>query len=595
MQGRKTKTSSRVIAMILSVLMVLQNIPVTAFAGDGQVKSNIVEITGEAEETKEATRAEGDEPEMITVTFNPNTEDDGTLANIVIEVAEGSAIGSKLPTVPTVPGYETKWVKEGTTTEVDAETVVTEAFTAVVDKKLIVYKATFLNEDGTTLDIKETSIEQGFAVNVLPDVPPKTNKVGKWVYQGTDTEFPVGTVISSDVTLEPAYEQNIFTVTFMVDNAQYEEMTTATGTTIVLPTAPTKAGMTFMGWFTEEDGQGTEYTATSTVEQDLTLYAYFKEQVRVSFLVKDDDGNVISSKSQYFIDLAVGSQITTMPDDPFVEGKVFDHWEHETSGATVEVGYTVGASFNAIAVFREIETYKLTVHYFYMKDGNEIDIQDQVFELIESDFPYTVNAPTNAVADEITGKPIYYPSQTTITVTKDDFGEGYTLTVRDEYIAPDADYKVGYYLKSLSGSGYELIETVEKKGVKNTRVTPDINSYSYADFENRDENVLITGDASQELKVYYTRRDFTLSYNVGEGEYINAETAPYGTEITLPTDATRAGYTFDGWYTDSACTQSADSPFTLKENTTLYAKWNAAQSEYKIVYMIENANDNDYP
>ena len=125
-------------------------------------------------------------------------------------------------------------------------------------------------------------------------------------------------------------------------------------------------------------------------------------------------------------------------------------------------------------------------------------------------------------------------------------------------------------------------------------MTPDINSYAFADYHHRDENVTITGDASQELKVYYTRRDFTLSYNVGGGDYIDAVTAPYGTQITLPSNATRAGYTFAGWYKDSDCTEAAASPYKLEANTTLYAKWNPAQSEYKIVYMIENANDDGY-
>lgn len=36
---------------------------------------------------------------------------------------------------------------------------------------------------------------------------------------------------------------------------------------------------------------------------------------------------------------------------------------------------------------------------------------------------------------------------------------------------------------------------------------------------------------------------------------------------------TRDGYTFDGWYTDEALTEKADFPFTLKANTTFYAKW----------------------
>ncbi|MBR4578924.1 MAG: InlB B-repeat-containing protein, partial [Oscillospiraceae bacterium] len=559
------------------------------------VDADAVDDEGEGEETEEEepTRAA-----PITVTFNPTTDPAEPLAPLTIQVEQGETIGSQLPACPTVPGYTTKWV-DGEGTEVTADTVVNEPFTAVVAKDKITYTVIFVQEDGSE-ETRTADIDTGFAINDLPDVAPKTNKIGKWVYPGTTNEFTVGTVIDSDLTVNAYYEQNIFTVTFMVDNAQYEQMTTATGTTIVLPSDPIKAGMTFVGWFTELDGAGTQYTAESTVSEDLTLYAFFAEQVRVSFLVKDDNGNVITSKSQYFIDLTAGDQITTMPDDPFIEGKVFDHWENETNGETVDIGYTVEDSFNAVAVFKPISSYKLTVNYFYKNDsGERVDMPTQIFELVEGDLPYTVTAPGYTIATEVTDEPTYYPSQPTITVDKDDFtldsetGK-YTCVVEDEYVAADANYKVGHYLKALSGSGYELIETVDKVGVKNSKVTPDIKNYTYAEFESRDENVTLTGNANQELKVYYTRRDFTLSYNVGEGDYIDAVTAPYGTQITLPTTATRAGYTFDGWYKDSAFTQAASSPFTLEENTTLYAKWNPAQSEYKIVYMIENANDDGY-
>ena len=170
------------------------------------------------------------------------------------------------------------------------------------------------------------------------------------------------------------------------------------------------------------------------------------------------------------------------------------------------------------------------------------------------------------------------------------------MIVEDEYVASDAEYVVGHYLKSLSGDGYELIETVDKVGVKNSKVTPEIKSYPFAQYENRDENVTITETSTpkQELKVYYTRRDFTLSFDVSGGNYIEAVTAKYGTEVTLPLSASRAGYTFDGWYKDSDYNEPVGTSITLEDNMTLHAKWVAAQVDYKIVYMVENANDADY-
>ena len=555
------------------------------------------------QEITSATIAAGDRTimarftEMVEIDFDPNDPDEQQpgLKQIVLEVPRGEAIGNRLPAVPEKAGYRGIWVMENTAQQITADTEVTEAFHAVLnyDDK-IEYTVTFVQADGTT-DTRTTSVDAGFAVNQLPEVAPRTNQVGRWVYPGTGSEFTVGTVISEDLTVHASYEQNIFTVQYMVDQAEYEQMTAARGIRIILPSDPIRKGATFSGWFTEPDGQGTQYTEESTVSRDLTLYAYFTDQVRVSFTVKDPDGNVISEKSQYFVDLAAGDAITTLPDDPFIEGDEFDHWENETTGETVEIGYKVTESFHAVAVFKQINAYTLTLKYYYMDGSSRKDIQSQVYELTEHDFPYTVTTPGYTVVLSVAGAEdqYYYPEQPTVTVTADQFANQ-QLTSEVRYVPANAGYQVGHYLKSLDGKGYELIEKLNKEGVKNSVVTPEINNYAYADYEKRDENVTLTGQAGQELKVYYTRRDYTLSYNVAGGDYVKAATAPYGSRITLPSTAARAGYTFAGWYTDEACTVRASSPVTLTDNTTLFAKWNAAQSGYKIVYMIENANDADY-
>ena len=573
------------------------------FTADGPMTLALAE---EQQPTRGGDAKAGDQPKMITVTFDSTTDPNEPQSPDEIEVVNGEAIGSQLPQVPEIPGYVTYWVIQGTDTVVDADTVVTKPFTAVVKQgNKITYTVTFVQEDGTT-STKTTDIDSGFAIRELPEVTPKANSVGKWVYPNTTNEFTVGTVISEDLTVNAYYEQDIFTVSFMVDDAEYSQMTTAKGASIILPTDPVKAGTTFKGWYTEPNGEGTRYTdkegeeGETTVTSDLTLYAYFEGQVTVKFLVKDDNGNIITEKSQYFIDLTVGDEITTLPDDPFIEGKEFDHWEHETTHATVDVGTVVTKSFNAVAVFKEIDTYELTVYYYYMNGDNEVEIQTQVYELIDSDFTgeeetYTVTAPGFTIASQIPDKPTYYPSRPTITVKKSDFtleNGKYVRLENDEFKKADGKYKVGHYLKNLSGEGYSLIGEFEpKEGVKNTEVTPEINSYPYADFERRDENVLIEDDPDQILSVYYTRKDFTLSYNVDGGDYIEAVTAPYGTQIPLPTTATRKGYTFEGWYNG---TEAVSGTFTLEENTTLDAHWTPADVNYKIVYMLENADDDGY-
>ena len=65
---------------------------------------------------------------------------------------------------------------------------------------------------------------------------------------------------------------------------------------------------------------------------------------------------------------------------------------------------------------------------------------------------------------------------------------------------------------------------------------------------------------------------FTYSYNVNGGNSKSSDKVPVGTNFT-PTSPTRSGYTFDGWYTNSALTTSYNSNDYVNHDITLYAKW----------------------
>lgn len=82
-----------------------------------------------------------------------------------------------------------------------------------------------------------------------------------------------------------------------------------------------------------------------------------------------------------------------------------------------------------------------------------------------------------------------------------------------------------------------------------------------------------------------TRADYTAPRFVSDGE-----------ALAKPTDPNRPGYTFDGWFTDQACT----TPFKfsgeagaveVNSNITLYAKWTGNQVNYTVVVWTQNADD----
>ena len=67
---------------------------------------------------------------------------------------------------------------------------------------------------------------------------------------------------------------------------------------------------------------------------------------------------------------------------------------------------------------------------------------------------------------------------------------------------------------------------------------------------------------------------FTISFDSKGGTDVPAQTQMYGELLEVPEPPTREGYTFTGWYTDTACMV----PWNVEERTietdmTLYAGW----------------------
>ena len=66
---------------------------------------------------------------------------------------------------------------------------------------------------------------------------------------------------------------------------------------------------------------------------------------------------------------------------------------------------------------------------------------------------------------------------------------------------------------------------------------------------------------------------YTIQYETDGGTAIAATQASEGSQVTSPTNPTKDGYDFEGWYTDADRTEMVSFPFTASEDTILYAKW----------------------
>jgi len=236
----------------------------------------------------------------FTVTFNSNNDDSGRIdANPLVKViADGSIVG-ELPESPTRPGYVFyRWnVLEDGSGDVLDETFIVSANIVVYAQwieNLNVYTVTFdkNNNDAGSTNAEPASKEvpHGTAYGILPAEP---SRIG-YVFNGWNTEpngsgntFTPANIITEHVTVYAQWKE-IYTVTFnknhsdasgWTDPSPATKLVITPATTIdELPTPPTRANAyLFTGWNTSSNGSGTVFTASTTVSQDITVYAqWFK-------------------------------------------------------------------------------------------------------------------------------------------------------------------------------------------------------------------------------------------------------------------------------------------------------------------------------
>lgn len=67
---------------------------------------------------------------------------------------------------------------------------------------------------------------------------------------------------------------------------------------------------------------------------------------------------------------------------------------------------------------------------------------------------------------------------------------------------------------------------------------------------------------------------YTVTFDSQDGTLVDSQTVDHGSLATVPTEPTKEGYTFGGWYKEAGCNNPWDfASDTVTANVTLYAKW----------------------
>ena len=144
----------------------------------------------------------------------------------------------------------------------------------------------------------------------------------------------------------------------------------------------------------------------------------------------------------------------------------------------------------------------------------------------------------------------------------------------------NTEYKVEYYTEKLDGS-YELNNTEKLTGTTDSNVIAEIKEIAGFEFNSdNSSNVkegMVKPDGSLTLKLYYTRKTYTVTLDANEGNALenNTKQIKYEAEYGELLEPTKEGHTFIGWYDSKVDGNQIKTTTKLEktENHTLYAHW----------------------
>ena len=387
--------------------------------------------------------------------------------------------------------------------------------------KINQYTITF-NTDGGS-EVESITQDYGTAITA-PAAPTKTG----YTFAGWSEEIPA-TMPAENMTVKAQWKINQYTITFDTDGgSEIAAITQNYGTTIAKPTDPTKTGYTFGGW---------DKTIPGTMPaENMTVTATWKiNQYTITF--DTDGGSAVKSITQDY-----GTDITA-PANPNKTGYTFAGWSEEIPATMPAGDMTVTAKW-------KINQYTIT---FDTDGGSEI-------APITQDYNTAITAPA-------------VPTKTGYTFDGWDKEIPGTMSAGDMTVT--ATWKINQYTITFDTDGGSAVASITQD-YGTAIIAPKAPTKTGYTFDGWDKTIPGTMPA-EDVTVTATWKinQYTITFNTDGGSEIAPITQDYGTTIAKPTDPTKTGYTFAGWYTDAACTNAWNfgSNMLADHDMTLYARW----------------------
>jgi uncharacterized repeat protein (TIGR02543 family) len=311
-----------------------------------------------------------------TVTFKSNYAPDTTLYTKTVTVPATTV--TDFPDDPTrneygFAGWNTQ--ADGSGTGFTNSTPVSGDITVYAQWTGNTYTVTFKSNyaPDTTLHTKTVTVP-ATTVTDFPGDPARSGYTFEgWNTQpnGSGTGFTDSTPVGGDITVYAQWSGPTYTVTFRrnytLNVILFTKTVTPPATTVTdFPSNPIRDGYTFTGWNTQPDGSGTEFTASTTVSDDITVYTQWTRAVyTVTFMSNYAPDTVLDTKTV----TAPAKNLTDFPADPTRNGYTFIKWTTQPDGSGIQFGdwITVSADITVYAQWSG-NTYTVTFKSNYAPD-----------------------------------------------------------------------------------------------------------------------------------------------------------------------------------------------------------------------------------
>ena len=345
-----------------------------------------------------------------------------------------------------------------------------------------------------------------------------------------------------------------------------------------------KEGYSFTGWNTEASGSGTTYANMTTIQDvnaDITLFAQWKIN---EYTLRFEDYDC-SSTCYYEKKFEYGADISGVSiADPEKDGYTFTEWYLSYKRPTTMPAWDV-------TIYAKWEVTKYTVS-FEENDGSE------VADLTDVEYNSGISKPTNPEKHGYTFAGWYKdPALTTPWVFYDENKDvvttdttlyakwtGWIHTVElynyyENAVQSRADVKILTYGEDtkLKANPFSQLQGKYFGGW----ATTEGGAVVYKD--EADVSSLFTAD-NLETKLYAVWLDTPITYRkvtfmIDSTNEYQTKQIQDGKALGLsdkPTDPTREGYAFAGWYKESTLDTalSFDNDYVVDADTKIYAKWN---------------------